>query len=101
MLRNNKSPVFTSFISFLIFWGIVVIGDSPQFSAIIAQSAPKELVGSALTIVNSIGFAITIVSLWVIYQIYGFVTIPYLLIFLAVGPLFGLVSMRSLVSKRR
>jgi MFS family permease len=89
------------FISFLIFWGIVVAGDSPQYSAIIALSAPGELVGSALTIVNSIGFAITILSLWVIYQIYGFVIAPYYLIFLAPGPLFGLVSMRSLISKQR
>ena len=38
------------FLSFLIFWGVVVIGDSPQYSAIIALSAPKELVGSGLTI---------------------------------------------------
>jgi MFS family permease len=89
------------FVTFLIFWGIVVAGDSPQFSTIIALSAPKELVGSALTIVNSIGFAITIVSLWVIYQIYGFVIIPYLLIFLAVGPLFGIISMRSLLTDEK
>ncbi|UCH65579.1 MAG: hypothetical protein JSW63_00145, partial [Ignavibacterium sp.] len=86
------------FVTFLIFWGIVVAGDSPQFSTIIALSAPKELVGSALTIVNSIGFAITIVSLWVIYQIYGIVIAPYYLIFLSLGPLFGLVSMRILLT---
>jgi predicted MFS family arabinose efflux permease len=96
-------PIFfgaSSFIliSFLIFWGIVVAGDSPQYSAIIALSAPKELVGSALTIVNSIGFAITILSLWVIFQISEFVVVPYYLIFLAPGPLFGLVSMRSLIT---
>jgi len=89
------------FISFLIFWGIVVAGDSPQFSAIIALSAPKELVGSALTIVNSIGFAITILSIWVISQLVGLVIVPFLLIFLALGPIFGLISMRSLISTQR
>ena len=51
------------FYSFLILWGITVVGDSPQFSAINARTAPRELVGTGLTIVNSIGFTITIVSL--------------------------------------
>jgi len=98
-LMFSSSTLF--FISFLIFWGIVVAGDSPQFSAIIALSAPKELVGSALTIVNSIGFTITILSIWVISQLVGLVIIPFLLIILALGPIFGLVSMRSLISTQR
>lgn len=88
------------FLTFLIFWGAVVIGDSPQFSAIIALSAPKELVGSGLTLVNSIGFAITILSLWVVSQIAGLVETSFVLIFLALGPIAGLISMKSLISNR-
>ena len=99
------SPLFLSapvyiFISFLIFWGIVVAGDSPQFSTIIALSAPKELVGSALTIVNSIGFSITILSVWVISQLVDVVSTPYLLIILAPGPILGLISMSNLLFKK-
>ncbi len=86
----------TIFLIFLIFWGIVVAGDSPQFSAIIAQSAPKELVGSGLTIVNSIGFAITIFSLWFIYRFIGIVDTSYILVILALGPILGLISMKPL-----
>ena len=48
-------------IPFLLFWGIVVAGDSPQFSALTAKTAPPQLVGTALTIVVAIGFAITVV----------------------------------------
>ncbi len=84
------------FLSFLIFWGIVVVGDSPQYSAIIALSAPKDLVGSGLTIVNSIGFAVTIVSIWVVSQLAGVVNTPFILTVLSPGPLFGLLLMRPL-----
>jgi len=85
------------FLTFLILWGIVVVGDSPQYSAIIALSAPKELVGSGLTIVNSIGFALTILSLWFVYQFLGVIEIPYALIILSLGPILGLISMKKLI----
>jgi predicted MFS family arabinose efflux permease len=88
------------FLTFLIIWGIAVVGDSPQYSTIIALSAPKELVGSGLTIVNSIGFAITIVSLWFIYQVFEVVDFSYALIILSAGPVIGLISMKKLLAKK-
>src|SRR5258708_21011489 len=51
------------FLAFLLFWGIVVVGDSPQLSALNTANAPRELVGSALTIAHCIGFSITILSI--------------------------------------
>ena len=50
------------FIAFLIFWGLVVIADSPLFSTLVAQNAKAESRGTALTIVNCIGFSVTIFS---------------------------------------
>lgn len=91
----SPAPIF---LTFLIFWGIVVVGDSPQYSAIIALSAPKELVGSALTLVNSIGFAITIVSIWVVSQLAGIIDMSFILVVLALGPIAGLISMKPLLS---
>ena len=42
---------------------MMVIADSPMFATLVAQNAPVAQKGTALTIVNSIGFAITIVSI--------------------------------------
>lgn len=90
----STSPII--FITFLIFWGIVVVGDSPQYSAIVALTAPKDLIGSGLTLVNSIGFAITIPSLWVVSQFVRAIDFSYVFVILALGPLAGLLSMRPL-----
>ena len=85
------------FIGFLIFWGIVVVGDSPQYSAITARTAPEGLVGTGLTIVNSIGFAITIISIQFVNYLAIHIDKNYLLLVLAMGPLLGLISMRPLL----
>jgi predicted MFS family arabinose efflux permease len=96
LMFYTSAPIF---LIFLIFWGIVVVGDSPQYSAIIALSAPKELVGSGLTLVNSLGFAITILSLWFVYQFLEIIDISFALMILALGPILGLLSMRALILK--
>ena len=86
-----------AYLFYLIFWGIVVVGDSPQFSTLNAQSAPKELVGSALTIANCIGFAVTIVSIQLLSGLMDWVAPQYWLLPLAFGPALGLISMKPLL----
>jgi predicted MFS family arabinose efflux permease len=88
------TPVF---LAFLILWGIVVVGDSPQFSALNAKNAPREWVGSALTIGNCIGFAITIASIQLLNSCAGLVRPAYLLLLLTPGPILGLVALRPLL----
>lgn len=87
------------FLAFLLLWGITVVGDSPQFSALTAQTAPKELVGSALTIVTSIGFFITILSIQLTNFVINFVSLDYIFLFLVPGPIFGLVNLWPLYRK--
>ncbi|MFK8001866.1 MAG: nitrate/nitrite transporter [Polyangiales bacterium] len=54
-----------AFVAFVFVWGVAVVGDSPQFSAITARSAPAHLVGTGLAFVTSVGFALTIASVYV------------------------------------
>ncbi len=83
------------FIVFLLFWGMVVIADSPLFSTLVAKSAPPNVKGTALTIVNCIGFAITIVSLQVIGILQDQIPNPSLFTVLAIGPVLGLIGLFS------
>ncbi|WP_317039543.1 MFS transporter [Rufibacter roseus] len=85
------------FLGYLLVWGFTVVMDSPQFSALVAQAAPSQTKGTALTIVNCIGFAITIVSIQFLQGVQVYVKAEYQFMFLAIGPLLGLLSMRRLL----
>lgn len=82
------------FIGFLIFWGMVVIADSPLLSTLVAQNAPTEVKGTALTIVNCIGFSITIISIQFITGMIELTDSNGMYTILAIGPIFGLISLR-------
>lgn len=81
------------FIGFLLFWGLVVIADSPLFSTLVAQNAPVESKGTALTIVNCIGFAITIASIQVITMMLNSMNPKNVYLVLAIGPMIGLIAL--------
>jgi hypothetical protein len=97
LLFYAPTPVF---LAFLLFWGVVVIGDSPQFSALNAQNAPRELVGSALTIANSIGFAITIGSIQLLNSLAASASAALVFLALAPGPVLGLLALAPLLRGR-
>jgi MFS family permease len=82
------------FICFLLFWGVVVIADSPLFSTLIAQNASAEIKGTALTIVNCIGFSITIISIQLINGMREFTDSNTIYTILALGPIFGLIALK-------
>ncbi|MDZ7749398.1 MAG: MFS transporter [Halofilum sp. (in: g-proteobacteria)] len=95
LMLYMPTPVF---IVFLLVWGVAVAGDSPQFSALTAYFAPRALVGSALTLVNSIGFAITVASLSLLEWLQHVVPPSWLLVPLAFGPVAGLLAGRPLIA---
>jgi DHA1 family inner membrane transport protein len=89
------------FYSWLVLWGITVAGDSPQFSTLTARNAPPQAVGSVLTLTNSIGFAISIVSILLFVSLSETVPLGALLPWLAIGPALGLWALRPLVQDER
>lgn len=80
-------------IGFLIFWGLVVIADSPLFSTLVAKTAVSNSRGTALTIVNCIGFSITIFSIQLLNMLIKHITPNLIFMVLAIGPAFGLIAL--------
>ncbi|MCR9129943.1 MAG: MFS transporter [Alphaproteobacteria bacterium] len=79
----------------LLVYGITVIADSAQFSAALAERAPKDLAGSLLTLQTATGFALTAVSvhlapLWAETIGWRFVFVP-----LVIGPVIGVTAMAA------
>lgn len=95
----DQAPTLLKLLILLV-WGFAVVADSPQFSAMSAKACPSDLVGTALTIQNSIGFLITILSIWLVTFSFPYIGNKVAWILLP-GPIFGLIFMRSLFRVRQ
>lgn len=88
-----KSPPMIFIIGWCI-WGMAVTADSPQFSNLVAQAVPNNLKGTALTIVNCIGFTITIFSIELLSTLSSVMNANYLFLLLAIGPIIGIFNLK-------
>ena len=87
------------FALWLLLWGVTVAGDSPQFSALTAANAPRQSVGSVLTLTNCLGFAISIVSIQLFSHSAQAAPLAAVLPWLAVGPALGLWMLWPLLQR--
>ncbi|PSJ21025.1 MFS transporter [Halomonas sp. ND22Bw] len=74
-------------------WGLTVIADSPQFSALAAANAPRAHVGSTLAVMNAIGFSLTLPGIWLTTALWASQG-PWAVWWLLPGPALGLWALR-------
>jgi MFS family permease len=80
-------------VAFLLFWGVVVVADSPQFSALAARYCPPAYTGTAFTVQNGVGFAITLFSIQLLPLLAARIGWRWTFLALAPGPILGAWAM--------
>lgn len=102
MLLSGTSAVLVGFlfggdpvwlVLLCLFWGVVVIADSAQFSSAVIELADPERVGTMLTVQTSVGFALTLISIHLLPEVVGWIGWEYAFSILAIGPALGVWSM--------
>jgi MFS family permease len=91
-LAGGPTPLV---VMVLLGWGFLATADSPQFSALASQACPQQLVGSALALMNSIGFGISIASIELVTLAWDSLSV-YIAWLLLPGPLLGLLALREM-----
>lgn len=56
-------------VSIAVVWGVAIVGDSPLFSAAVTELSDRDFVGTALSLQMGLGFALTVVAIWLMPQI--------------------------------
>ncbi|MEX1038031.1 MAG: MFS transporter [Acidimicrobiia bacterium] len=80
----------------LFAWGLAVIADSAQFSAMVTETAEDRIRGTALTLQTAVGFLLTLVTIRGVPSIAEALTWRWAFPVLAVGPVLGVLAMRQL-----
>jgi MFS family permease len=82
-------------------WGFTVVADSAQFSTLVTEHADQAYVGTALGLQMAVGFALTVVTIWLIPFLEEEVGWRYAFAFLAPGPALGILAMLTLARAAR
>lgn len=89
-------PIWLTFV-LIVIWGIFVIPDSAQFSALVADASPPDLAGSVMTLQTALGFALTAVTVQATPLLANAFGWPAVLAGLALGPMVGIAAMLRLL----
>ena len=83
-------------VPLLLVWGVAVVADSAQFSTAVSELAPRDYVGTALTLQTSMGFLLTTATIFLLPLVASTVGWRWAMPVLAVGPAFGVWAMLRL-----
>ena len=84
---------FPLLVAALLLWGLTIVPDSPQFTAMVADRAPPEWVGSIMTLQTALGFLLTTLTVQAMPALAAAAGWPVALAALAIGPALGLVTL--------
>jgi MFS family permease len=70
-------------------WGLSIVADSAQFSALVSERVPRTLVGTALTLQVCAGFLLTLASIRLVPAVAGSVGWQWAFVVLVPGPALG------------
>jgi MFS family permease len=84
---------------FAIVWGVSLVADSAQLSALVAQYSPVDHIGTALTIQTCVGFVLTMVSIRLLPIAAQTIGWQWSFLCLAPGPFLGAFALRGLREK--
>lgn len=87
---------FSLLVVVALIWGVAVIADSAQFSAIVSEVSNQRYVGTALTTQTALGFLLTTVSLRAVAHIAANYGWRWAAASLAIGPVLGVIAMTRL-----
>jgi MFS family permease len=93
VMAFGRAPVWFFLIAAI--WGFAVVADSAQFSALVSDHAPREHIGTALTLQTCLGFLLTIATIEGLPRVAAAVGWQWSVMLLVPGPLFGIWAMRS------
>src|SRR5207245_830841 len=95
-LTFGGPPLLTLLVA--VVWGVTVIADSAQFSTAITELSPPAYVGTALTTQTCVGFALTMISIWLVPPLVARAGWRWAFATLAIGPALGVLAMGRLRS---
>lgn len=90
------SAPLIALLPLLLVWGISVVADSAQFSAAVSELAPREYVGTALTLQTSLGFLLTTATIYLLPTVAAATGWRWSMSVLAIGPALGVWAMLAL-----
>jgi MFS family permease len=84
----------------IVLWGFSVVADSAQFSALVSEHAPRDHIGTALTLQTCVGFLLTMVTIELLPRVAEATSWKWASLLLVPGPVLGAIAMRRLATRQ-
>jgi MFS family permease len=92
-LFKAPAPVL---LIFVVVWGVAIVADSAQLSALVAQYSPRDHVGTALTMQTCLGFLLTMASIRLLPVVAQAIGWQWVFLCLVPGPISGAIALGGL-----